>query len=172
MADTVYNENKIQKIGLGGGCHWCTEAVFASLKGVTKVEQGWIASEPPFDAFSEAVVVTYDTSFMSVTDLIDIHLHTHASTARHSMRHKYRSAIYVFDENQEANITAVLHSLQAHFEKPIITQVLPFIAFRLSLPEHLDYYYANPEKPFCRLYIDPKLQLLKERYKRFTKDDR
>lgn len=88
----------LQKIGLGGGCHWCTEAYFLSLKGVEKVEQGWIASTPPNDAFSEAVLVHYDPSQIPLPVLIAIHLHTHAATKAHAFRSKYRSAVYVLEE--------------------------------------------------------------------------
>ena len=151
----------MRRIGFGGGCHWCTEAVFLSLKGVQQVEQGWIASQSPNEAFSEAVIVTYDTVIITLTDLISIHLHTHASTSNHSMRHKYRSAVYWFDAEDEVMIKRIIAGLQSHFSDPIITQVLPFASFKLSLPEHLNYYYANPEKPFCTLYIHPKMELLK-----------
>ena len=155
-------------IGFGGGCHWCTEAVFLSLKGVQQVEQGWIASEPPCDAFSEAVIVTYDPAIITLADLIAIHLHTHAATSNHSMRHKYRSAVYWFDAAEEPLIKEIIGGLQSHFSDPIITQVLPFGNFKVSSPEYRNYYYANPEKPFCTLYIHPKLELLKKKFALLT----
>jgi peptide-methionine (S)-S-oxide reductase len=153
-----------KKIGFGGGCHWCTEAVFLSLKGVQCVEQGWIASQPPNDAFSEAVTVTYNPSIITLDDLITIHLCTHASTSNNSMRHKYRSAVYWFDAEEEAIIKEIIDGLQPGFNEPIITQVLPFADFKKSSPEHLNYYYTNPEKPFCTMYIHPKLELLKNKF--------
>ena len=90
----------ISKIGFGGGCHWCTEAVFQSLKGVAKVEQGWIASFDEYDSFSEAVIVYYNETVISLETLIDVHLYTHRSNSDHSMRKKYRSAVYTFSENK------------------------------------------------------------------------
>ena len=152
------------QIGFGGGCHWCTEAVFLSLAGVEKVAQGWIASAPPNDAFSEAVVVSYDSSIISLQDLIGVHLHTHASTSLHGMRAKYRSAVYWFHEADETKIKLTIEKSEAGFEQRIITQVLPFVSFKASLPEHWNYYYSNPEKPFCTVYINPKLQMLKNKY--------
>ena len=160
--------NKIYKVGLGGGCHWCTEAVFASLKGVEKVDQGWIASLPPQDIFSEAVIVTYNPEIITLKDLIEVHIHTHAATSNHSMRHKYRSAIYCFTETGEAAAKYILEELQPSFTQPLITCVLPYADFKQSLPAHLDYYYSNPEKPFCRLYINPKLQLLRDKFADIT----
>ena len=89
-------QTNLYKIAFGGGCHWCTEAVFQSLKGVEKVEQGFITSYDQNNTFSEAVIVDFNTEKIDLKTLVEIHLHTHKSTSNHSMRKKYRSAIYVF----------------------------------------------------------------------------
>jgi peptide-methionine (S)-S-oxide reductase len=73
-------------VGLGGGCHWCTEGVFTSLIGITKVDQGWIASNSEHFSLYEAIEVYFDPAVISLSDLIEIHLHTHASSSNHSMR--------------------------------------------------------------------------------------
>lgn len=101
-----------QKIGLGGGCHWCTEAVFQSLKGLVKVEQGYIRSNEENDYFSEAILVHFDSKIILLKDLIEIHLHTHKSTSNHSFREKYRSTIYYFEENEKQIIHTILSTLQ------------------------------------------------------------
>ncbi|MFS4491393.1 peptide-methionine (S)-S-oxide reductase [Maribacter sp. 2308TA10-17] len=150
----------LHKIALGGGCHWCTEAVFQSLKGVDKVEQGFVASEKESSSFSEAVIVHFDSSKISLRDIIAIHLHTHKSTSEHSMRSKYRSAIYVFSEKDELLTVKILSDLQEDFERNLITQVLTFKAFKLSDEMFHNYYYSNKQKPFCETYINPKLKLL------------
>ena len=80
----------VHRIAFGGGCHWCTEAVYNSIKGILSVEQGFVASEGEDSSFSEAVIVRYDPINISLEDLILIHLHTHKSTSNHSMRKKYR----------------------------------------------------------------------------------
>ena len=161
-------QDNLKQIGLGGGCHWCTEAVFASLIGVQKVEQGWIASTFPNNAFSEAVVVTYNPEIITLKDLIEIHLHTHSSTANHSMRYKYRSAIYWFDDYDQENIKISLVQLQSDFSQQLITLTLPYISFKENIPEQLNYYYADPQKPFCQVYINPKIQLLRNRFSHLT----
>lgn len=158
----------MDKIGFGGSCHWCTEAIFQSLKGVTKVEQGWIASENANSDFSEAVIVTYDPRTILLETLIAVHLHSHSCTAEHSMRSKYRSAIYTFGGAQAEASSHAISQLQSEFEQPIITRVIPFIDFKPNKAEYLDYYYSDPEKPFCQNYITPKLQLLRERFSTFT----
>lgn len=90
----------MQKIGFGGSCHWCTEAIFRSLKGVTTVEQGWITSDGENHTPSEAVIVSFDASEIKLETLIAIHLHTHSCTANHDLRSKYRSAVYTFNSEQ------------------------------------------------------------------------
>jgi peptide-methionine (S)-S-oxide reductase len=150
------------KVSFGGSCHWCTEAIFQSLRGVGEVLQGWVAVEG--DDFSEAVLVTFDETVISLTTLVAIHLATHSCTAEHSMRWKYRSAVYVFDELQVVAVQEVLDALQADYVERIITQILPMKQFRLNQPEYLNYYYSDPQKPFCENIVRPKLALLLERF--------
>ena len=151
-----------EKIGLGGGCHWCTEAVFQSLKGVLLVEQGFIASTDEFSTFSEAVIVTFNPEMISLDVLIEIHLLTHKSTKNHSMRVKYRSAIYTFSIEQKTNVRDVLNTLNGQYRGELVTLVLSFCEFKASLEAFTNYYYSNPEKPFCETFINPKLKMLLE----------
>ncbi|MBE9583354.1 peptide-methionine (S)-S-oxide reductase [Mucilaginibacter sp. JRF] len=146
--------------GFGGSCHWCTEAIFRSLRGVEKVEQGWIATDGDGKDFSEAVIVHYEPAIISLPTLIEVHLYTHSCTAQHSMRDKYRSAIYTFNDTQSVTAKKAINDLQAEFKEPIITKVIPFGEFKLNEEQYLDYYYRDPDKPFCRNIIYPKLQLL------------
>ena len=154
----------IEKIGFGGGCHWCTEAVFQSLKGVVRVEQGWIGSEDEFSELSEAVIVNYYPEDIPLKVLAEIHLRTHKSTSNHSMRGKYRSAIYVFNEKEIDEVNRIMDELQSEFKDPLITKVLPFKSFKLNTEEFRDYYKKNPQKPFCETYIHPKLEILMQSF--------
>ncbi len=148
------------KIAFGGGCHWCTEAVFQSLIGVDKVDQGFVASINENNTFSEAVIVTFNSDVIPLKTLVEIHLHTHKSTSQHSMRRKYRSAVYIFFENQKTETQQIIDNLQDDFQQEVITQVLDFKEFKLSENQFKNYYYSNPEKPFCENFINPKLQFL------------
>ena len=156
---------ELTKIAFGGGCHWCTEAVFQSLIGVQKVEQGWVASTSKNNTFSEAVIVHFYEDKINLKTLIEIHLLTHKSTSNHSMRTKYRSAIYYFSHQQKAKSLSIIDDLQPNFNHKIITQVIPFHQFKPSTIEFQNYYQSNPEKPFCKTYINPKLQFLQQEYK-------
>lgn len=157
-----------EKVGFGGGCHWCTEAVFEALRGVEQVEQGFISAAPPNDAFSEAVVVHFDPGVIGLVDLIEIHLRTHASTSQHALRTKYRSAVYVYSPQQAREATAILGELQRLFSRPLVTHVLDFVGFKPSESKFLHYFEKNGGNQFCERYIDPKLERLRADYARFA----
>ena len=160
-------ERKRVKIGFGGGCHWCTEAVFQSLRGVHSVEQGFIKSDAHHDGFSEAVVVTFDPEIIPLEILIDVHLRTHASTSHHKLRGKYRSAVYVYSDEQADSVQRHIKKAQSDFDSLIVTLTLPFKGFEPS-PEHFkDYYQSNTERPFCTTYIDPKLRKIRQQFAEF-----
>lgn len=155
-----------QRIGFGGGCHWCTEAVFQALRGVGMVDQGFVRSHPPDDSFSEAVIVHFDPDIIALEVLIDIHLRTHASTSDHKMRGKYRSAIYTFSDEQARTAKQALQTYAPDFDAPLVTRVLRHAGFKPSDERFQDYYRTDPERAFCKRYIDPKLDLLRARFSR------
>ena len=154
----------LNKIALGGGCHWCTEAVFQALKGVKKVEQGYVASIEENKSFSEAVIVHFNPKVISLRTLIEIHLNTHKSASAHSMRTKYRSAIYTFSNEQKIETETILNTFQTEFKNQLVTKVYPFSEFKASREAIQNYYQKNPKKPFCERFINPKLKLLLEKF--------
>ena len=154
----------MNRIGFGGGCHWCTEAVFQSLQGVRKVEQGWIASDGENVTYSEAVLVYFDTKLIGLDTLVAIHLYTHSCTSFHKMRNKYRSAIYTFTEEQADEVATIIAELQSDFDQPIITKVIPFVSFRENQERYQNYYQNNSKNQFCTNYIIPKLNILRQKF--------
>lgn len=154
----------MNKIGFGGGCHWCTEAVFQAIDDVVKVEQGYISSNVPHDSMSEAIIVHYDND-TDLEKLIDIHLQTHSSTQLHSRRSDYRSAVYYFDEAQKELLELLLITLSRKRNQSYITAILPFQEFKASRESIQDYYKTRPEAPFCKRYIEPKLKVVNEMLK-------
>lgn len=158
----------MNKIAFGGGCHWCTEAIFQSLKGVHRVEQGWIDSmSDEATLMSEAVIVHFDASLIALEVLIEIHLFTHNATSNHAFRKKYRSAVYTFSLAQHNEVEEILLTKQQLFTKPLITKAYLFKSFKLNEEKYLNYYQKNPKKPFCQVRIEPKLRLLLERYEKY-----
>lgn len=154
----------LQQSGFGGGCHWCTEAVFQGLRGVEQVDQGFIASEPPYQSFSEAALVTYNPDVITLSELIEVHLATHSSTSNHKMRVKYRSAVYLHTNAEIAEAREIIDSAMKKTDLMFVTQVLRFEAFKPSDDRYHDYYGKNRGKPFCESSIEPKLTVLRERF--------
>ncbi|ARN76667.1 peptide methionine sulfoxide reductase [Nonlabens spongiae] len=172
-----------KKLDFGGGCHWCTEAVFQALPYVDKVEQGYIKSSPPFDSWSEAVIVHF-SDHGRIPELMDIHLATHKSTSEHSRRAEYRSAVYYFDNGLKKELESVIIPLsrcadgkpcqlrrsgyegcmatEGKRNKNYITKILPFKDFKPSRESIQNYYQTRPDAPFCTRYIEPKLSIVRE----------
>ena len=99
-----------------------------------------------------------------------MHLHTHAATKAHSMRGKYRSALYFLNHNhnhthnhnQQQRLAEILTVLGNEFHEPLITQILPLEGFTTSPAEYQNYYQTDPERPFCQTYIAPKLDKVQQ----------
>ncbi len=163
---------QIRKIAVGGGCHWCTEAVFQRLRGVVEVEQGWASAMHESERFAEAVLVHYDDEVIGLSALVEVHLHTHSCTSSHALREKYRSAVYCFGESQLGEVQALVQAAQADFEEPIVTEVVRFCAFRQNSERYQDYYLRQPEAPFCERYISPKLAQLRRDFQMLLVDER
>jgi len=152
-----------KKVAFGGGCHWCTEAVFQAINGVILVEQGFVSSYGKDENFSEAVIVHYDPTITELSTLIKIHLRTHNSSSNHKMREKYRFAIYTFSQHEQSEALNILENFK-RIAPEIITRVLPFRIFQPSAEEFCNYYRKDPKRPFCKTYIDPKFDILKKNF--------
>ncbi|MEG3167230.1 peptide-methionine (S)-S-oxide reductase [Sphingomonas sp. LB3N6] len=154
----------MERIGFGGGCHWCTEAVFQALRGVVHVDQGFIRSEAPSDRWAEGVIVQFDLAIIDLPTLAEVHLRTHSANGTYSPGGRYRSAIYVFDADQRDKAARTL----AHFAKesgmPARTMVLPFVGFKPSEARYRNYCLTDSNRPFCRRYIDPKLAYIQRHF--------
>ena len=131
---------------------------------MSKVQQGFIRSTPPHDNYSEAVIVHFDPALIERHTLIEIHLRSHASMSAHSMRDKYRSAIYSFNNGQHSACQNILAQLQPLFDKPLITATYTFKGFKASAERFQNYYLTDPTRPFCTTHIEPKLKMLREKY--------
>ena len=156
------------KVGFGGGCHWCTEGVFQALRGVGQVEQGFLQSEAPADAWAEGVIVTFDPSVIGLTTLSEVHLRTHSATRARSPQSKYRSAIYIFEESQRHEAEQAIARLGEESSETVHTLVLSFAGFKASDARYQNYYRTDPSRPFCQRYIDPKLAYIRQHYSTFA----
>lgn len=160
----------------GGGCFWCTEAIFQQLAGVSKVESGYSGGEAPDPSYetvcsgqtghAEVVQVTFDPSVISYADLLRIHLSTHNPTTPNQQGAdkgtQYRSIVLTHDAEQEKIARRVIEEMAGAFDAPIVTQVQPFAAFYKAEGYHQNYYAGNPHRPYCAAVISPKLQRFRQ----------
>ena len=158
------------KIGLGGGCHWCTEAVFKAVKGVYNLRQGYISAKESPDQFYEGIIMNYDPESVMLEDLILIHLRTHQSMKDHSMRHRYRSAVYVYNQLELEKTRQTLMKIENSTGSKFVTRAYELACFKESRAEIRNYYQTDPQRPFCTRYIQPKLDLLLKEFKTLLKE--
>ncbi|MBP7525262.1 MAG: peptide-methionine (S)-S-oxide reductase [Propionivibrio sp.] len=152
------------KLGFGGGCHWCTEGVFQALRGVTQVDQGFVQADAPADTWAEGVIVTFDPSVIDLATLSEVHLRTHSASRARSPRGRYRSAIYTFEDSQLREAELAIARFAEESGKKVHTLVLPLRGFRESDERYQNYYRTDPSRPFCRRYIDPKLDFIRRHF--------
>ncbi len=152
------------KLGFGGGCHWCTEGVFQSLRGVDQVDQGFVQADAPADTWAEGVIVTFDPSVIDLATLWGVHLRTHSATRARSPRGKYRSAIYTFEDSQRHEAELAIARFAEESGKTVHTLVLPLRSFKASDERYQNYYRTDPSRPFCRRFIDPKLDFIRRHF--------
>ena len=163
----------VQKITFGNGCFWCTEAIFQAVKGVTKVESGYMggATQNPTymeicngdTGHAEVINVEYDADVLSFDELLLIFFKTHNPTMLNrqgnDMGTQYRSAIFHYNDGQKQQAEAMIRKLtdEKIFDKPIVTEVTPASEFYKADDHHQNYYNDNPMKPYCAFVIQPKL---------------
>jgi peptide-methionine (S)-S-oxide reductase len=163
----------IQKITLGNGCFWCTEAIFQSLKGVTAVSSGYTGGRTKNPTYmeicngdsghAEAIEVEFDADTLTVDDLLLVFFKTHNPTTLNRQGNdvgtQYRSVIFYHNDEQKQHAEAMIKHLtdERVFDKPIVTRVEPAGDFYKAEDYHQNYYLANPMKPYCAFVIQPKL---------------
>ncbi|MEL1245038.1 bifunctional methionine sulfoxide reductase B/A protein [Flavobacterium sp. DGU11] len=177
-------ESDERKATFGGGCFWCTEAVFTLLKGVSRVESGYSGGRidnPTYrevcsglTGHAEVIEVTYNPGEISYADLLRIHLSTHNPTTLNRQGAdagtQYRSSIFYRNDEEKAIAQNVIAEMQPFYEDTIVTEIVPFEHFYKAEEYHQDYYANNAQEGYCQAVIDPKLKKFKELFKSRLKD--
>ncbi len=162
----------------GGGCFWCTESVFKSLRGVETVTSGYTGGtvkNPSYrevcsgsSGHAEVVHIEFNPEEIDFKTLVEVHLTTHDPTTLNRQGAdsgtQYRSAIFYHSPQQQAVAQAVIEELNDAFPSPIVTQLAEASTFYPAEDYHHDYYAQNPENPYCYTVIAPKLAKLRAKY--------
>jgi peptide-methionine (S)-S-oxide reductase len=171
----------------GGGCFWCTEAVFQQLKGVQAVESGYAGGHDPHPTYesvcsgrtghAEVIKVTYDDAVVGYDTLLEIFFTAHDPTTLNRQGNdvgtQYRSIILYEDDAQRDAANAAIRRLDASgaFDAKIVTTVEPLKAYFPAEAYHQDFYDRNPAQPYCAFMIPPKLEKLRKAFRDRLKGD-
>ncbi len=175
----TYMDTHFKTIYLGGGCFWCTEAVFQELRGIKEVIPGYmggILPEPSYEAVStgtsghvEVTKLYYDEQIISTEDILDIFFATHDPTVHDrqgaDIGSQYRSVIFYTEEAQREIVRHVMDRLQKEKDIQIVTEVQSATPFYPAEEYHHNYYRAHTNAPYCLVVISPKIEKLKKEYK-------
>jgi peptide-methionine (S)-S-oxide reductase len=156
----------------GGGCFWCTEALFERVKGVNSVVSGYTGGNKENPSYkevctgmtghAEVVQVHYDPRQVSYETLLEIFFDTHDPTTLNRQGAdagtQYRSIILYTDEAQKATAEKMKKKAASQYEGPITTEIVPLKKFYAAEDYHQDYFAKNPSAPYCAFVIRPKLQ--------------
>lgn len=169
----------LQIATLGGGCFWCTEAVFQQIKGVEKVVSGYAGGNVPgkptyreicsgLTGHAEVIQVTFDADIVSFEDILVIFLTTHNPTTLNrqgaDVGTQYRSVIFYHDTNQQEIAEKVIANVQANYADKIVTEISPLPIFYDAETYHQNYYRNNKSEGYCEYVITPKLATLRKLY--------
>jgi peptide-methionine (S)-S-oxide reductase len=165
---------------LGGGCFWCVEAVFDSLKGVKDVVSGYSGGSLPNPSYrevctgntghAEVVQIKFDPSELSYSDLLRVFFTIHDPTTLNrqgaDIGTQYRSVIFYHSPEQQKAAEEVIREMQrlSVWERDLVTEVKPFEAFYPAEDYHQEYYENNSRQPYCQIVIAPKVSKFRKQF--------
>jgi peptide-methionine (S)-S-oxide reductase len=174
------NMSKQETITLGGGCFWCTEAVFDRVRGVVDVESGYAnghVDHPSYQAVcdgdtghAEVLKVDFDPDVISLRQILEIFFATHDPTTLNRQGNdvgtQYRSAIYYGNEQQKQVIDDLLREIGQDklFGSPVVTEVEPLRSYWPAEAYHQDYYQQHPEQGYCAFVVGPKVEKFRKTF--------
>jgi peptide-methionine (S)-S-oxide reductase len=158
---------------LAGGCFWCLEAVYDDLKGVERVESGYMGGttvNPTYEqvcgggtGHAEVVQIRFDPTQVSYREILEVFFVIHDPTTLNRQGNdigtQYRSAIFYHTPEQKSATTEIIRSLEsAHiWDSPIVTEIIPAQTFYRAENYHQEYFQRNPEQPYCLFVVEPKV---------------
>ena len=170
---------------LGGGCFWCTEAVYVKVRGVTDVESGYCnghALNPSYEdvctgttGHNEVVKLQYDPAQVSTRELLEILFVIHDPTTLNRQGNdvgtQYRSGIYFTTPEQETEARATIDELarEGVFGRPIVTEVLPVTNYSPAEDYHQDFFERNPYQGYCLAVAAPKVAKFRQTFARLAR---
>ena len=176
--------DKLSQAVFGGGCFWCTEAIFQNLKGVTSVEPGYTGGEmanPTYDqvcggntGHAEVIKIIFDPAIISYEVLLEVFFATHNPTTLNRQGNdtgtQYRSVVFYADEEQKVQAENYIKNHADDFSDKIVTTLEPLTKFYPAEDYHKNYYERNKDKPYCQIVISPKLDKFRQAHPELLKN--
>jgi peptide-methionine (S)-S-oxide reductase len=178
--------DSLQTIYLGGGCFWCTEAVFVQVRGVVDVESGYSNGhlpEPTYEqvctgnsGHNEVVKLVYDPAVISSREVLEIFFVIHDPTSLNRQGAdtgtQYRSGIYFTTPEQQTVAQEVMAEMATSgvYSRPLVTEVLPVHNYAAAEPYHQDFFARNPTQGYCMAVAAPKVAKFRKTFARLQKD--
>lgn len=175
----------METIVFGGGCFWCTEAVFTMLKGVISLEPGYTGGStenPTYEQIctgktghAEVIKIVYDPAVIAVRDLLIVFFATHDPSQLNRQGNdvgtQYRSAIFYTTEEQKIEAEKMIAEIDASSTEggKVVTEVTPLGVFYPAENYHKDYFAKNPEQGYCQLVINPKVEKVQQKFAELLK---
>ena len=172
-------------ITLGGGCFWCTEAVFVEVQGVTDVQSGYangVEGRPTYEqvctgttGYNEVVRLEFDPAQISLTQLLEIFFVVHDPTTLNRQGNdagtQYRSGIYCSTPEQLQLVNELVRQMAQDklFGAPITTEVLPLAKYWPAEDYHQDYFANHPNQGYCAVVVGPKVEKFRKTFARLQK---
>lgn len=170
---------------LGGGCFWCTDAVFRRLRGIKKVETGYAGGDitkPTYyqvasgtTGHAEVIRVTFDESIIPADVILAIFFLIHDPTTLNrqgaDVGTQYRSVMLYTNNEQENTFKMAVRHAQTNWDSPIVTEIKPLQTFYLAEKEHQDYFSKNPTAGYCTIVIAPKVIKARQKYSQWFKEE-
>jgi peptide-methionine (S)-S-oxide reductase len=167
-----HSSSQSERATLGGGCFWCLEALFQMLPGVKSVASGYAGGtkeNPTYQevctgntGHAEVIQIEFDPGVISYPRILETFWEAHDPTTLNQQGPdagtQYRSIILYHNEAQKALAEKSKAEAQKHFRSPIVTQIVPLTRFYKAEGYHQDYYRRNPNQPYCRAVIRPKVE--------------
>ena len=185
MNTGIGTENNIENATLGGGCFWCTEAVYKELNGVFEVQPGYSGGHVKNPAYrevcngttghAEVVQITYDPQIVSFSEILEVFFMTHNPTTLNRQGNdvgtQYRSAIFYHSEEQKQTAEKVIRLFEEEkvYDDPIVTEVTAFDAFYKAEDYHKNYFEKNKNQPYCQFVVAPKVEKFRKIFKEKAK---
>ena len=176
---------KLSTATFGGGCFWCTEAVYAQIKGIKSVTSGYIGGEVPNPTYkdvctgltghAEAVEIEYDPAVVPFEKLLEVFFATHDPTTKNrqgaDVGTQYRSGVFYHDDEQKRIAEEVINRLDAAnvFPAKIVTEVTKATTFYPAEDYHQDYFATNSRQPYCQAVVAPKVDKVRKVFKDLLK---